>query len=163
MKAFGSSLSPTLALTVALLAGQAMVPARAGLGDTVASVQSDRLSMKGQLRATPGPGYSVQEITAAAGTVVREYVSSSGVVFAVSWNGPAMPDLKQTLGTYFTQYQTAVTTQRAQATHRGRGHNHLEIRGPSLIVHAGGHMRQYFGVAYVPSLMPPNLSISDLH
>jgi hypothetical protein len=30
-------------------------------------------------------------------------------------------------------------------------------------VHVGGHMRQYFGIAYVPSLVPANLSISDLH
>lgn len=162
MKAFGSSLPIALVLGVALLAGQAMTPAAAGLGDTVASVQSDRLSMKGQLRATSEPGYSVQEISAAAGTVVREYVSPAGVVFAVSWNGPAKPNLAQTLGAYFTQYQAAVNSLRAQST-RPRGHNHLEIRTPSLIVHAGGHMREYFGIAYVPALMPQNLSVSDLH
>lgn len=162
MKAFGSSLTIALALGVALLAGEAMTPAAAGLGDTVASVQSDRLSMKGQLRSRSEPGYSVEEITAAAGTLVREYVSPAGVVFAVSWNGPALPNLQQTLGSYFTQYQTAEKMQRAQAGH-GHGHNHMEIRTPTLIVHAGGHMRQYFGMAYVPTLMPPNISISDLH
>lgn len=164
MKAFGfgSSLSLALALGMAALAGQALTPAAAGLGDTVASVQADRLSMKGQLRARAEAGYSVQEITAAAGTLVREYVTPAGVVFAVSWNGPAMPNLQQTLGSYFTQYQTAERTQRAQGAHL-RGHNHLEIRTPTLIVHAAGHMRQYFGVAYVPALMPANLSISDLH
>lgn len=162
MKAFRSSLSIALAAGVALLAGEAMAPAKAGLGDTVASVQADRISMKGQLRETAGAGYSVEEITAASGTVVREFVSSSGVVFAVSWNGPAMPNLPQTFGPYFTQYQNAVQAQRAQGVH-DRGHNHLQIRTSSLIVHAGGHMRQYFGFAYVPSLMPQNLSPSDLH
>ena len=162
MKAYGSSLSVALAVGVALLAGQAVVPAAAGLGDPVASVQSDRLSMKGQVRARSEAGYSVQEITAAAGTVVREYVSPAGIVFAVSWNGPAKPNLQQTLGSYFAQYQTAANAQRAQAGHH-RGHNHLQIRTPSLIVHAGGHMREYFGIAYVPSLMPQNLSVSDLH
>lgn len=162
MKAFGSKLSVALALGAALFAAQALAPAKAGLGQTVSAVQADRASMKGQLRARSEAGYSVEEITAASGTVVREYVSPSGVVFAVSWYGPAMPDLAQALGSYFTQYQTAVQARHAQGMHHF-GHNRLQIRTPSLIVHAGGHMRQYFGVAYVPSLMPPNLSLSDLH
>ena len=161
MKAFVSSLSVALALGAVLLAGQAMAPARAALGDTATSVQADRVSVKGQLRARSGAGYTVQEITAATGTVIREYVSPAGVVFAVKWSGPAMPNLQQMLGTYFAQYQSAVQTQRA-STQRG-GHHHVEVRAPSLIVHSSGHMRQYSGIAYVPSLVPPNLSISDLH
>lgn len=161
MKAFGSTLSLALGLGAALLAGGALAPARAGLGDTVASVQADRVSMKGQLRARSEPGYSVQEITASNGAVVREYVSPAGRIFAVSWSGQAKPNLQQTLGSYFTQYRTAVQAQRS--TGKRTGHHHLEIRGPSLVVHAGGHMRQYFGLAYVPSLVPQNLSISDLH
>jgi hypothetical protein len=162
MKAFSSTLPVALALGTLLLAAEAVAPAKAALGDAVASVQADQASMKGQLRTRSAPGYSVQEITTAAGTMVREYVSPAGVVFAVSWNGPAMPNLQQTLGTYFAQYQTSV---KAQRTARGMypGHNHVEVQAPSLIVHAGGHMRQYFGLAYVPSLLPQNLSISDLH
>lgn len=161
MKASGSPLSAALALAVLALAGQSVVPARAGLGQTVASVQADRVKLKGQLRARSGPGYSVQEITAATGTVVKEYVSPAGVIFAVRWSGPSMPDLKQTLGAYFAQYEATLKQQRRSGP-RG-GHNHVEIRAPSLVVHAGGHMRQYFGIAYVPSLVPPNLSISALH
>lgn len=160
MKAFGSRWSVALALGTALLAGQSMAPAKAGLGDTVASVQADRVRMKGELRTSSGPGYSVQEITAPSGTIVREYISPSGQVFAVRWSGPAMPDLQQILGTYFTQLQSAVQTQRAAG--KRTGHHHLEVHGPSLVVHAGGHMRQYSGMAYVPALVPQNLSISDL-
>ena len=162
MKVFSSTLSAALASGALLLACGSMVPAKAALGDKVASVQADQASMKGQLRARSGTGYSVQEITTASGTLVREYVSPAGVVFAVSWSGPAMPNLQQTLGTYFVQYTASV---RSQLTARGMhpGHNHVEVHSPSLIVHAGGHMRQYFGLAYVPSLIPQNLSISDLH
>jgi hypothetical protein len=162
MRAFGSRLFFALTLGAVLLIKGAWLPAAAGLGDTVASIQADRVTLKGQLRVRSEPGYSVQEITAGNGTVVREYVSPAGVVFAVSWSGQAMPNLRQTLGAYFTQYQAAVKTERADGRHRS-GHNHLEVRTPSLIVHAGGHMRQYFGIAYVPSLLPPNVSISDLH
>lgn len=160
MKVFGSTLSVALALGAVLLAAGAPAPARAGLGESVASVQADRVSMKGQLRTRSEPGYSVQEITAGNGALVREYVSSSGVIFAVSWSGPAMPNLQQTLGTFFARYQAAVAAQRSMS---GRaGHHHLMVRAPSLVVRAGGHMRQYFGMAYVPSLLPQNLSISDL-
>jgi Protein of unknown function (DUF2844) len=162
MRSFASPLSVALALGAVLLARGAWLPARAALGDTVASIRADQVSLKGQLRVRSEPGYSVQEITAATGTVVREYLSPAGVVFAVAWNGRTMPNLKQTLGTYFAQYQGAVKSQRADHVHR-LGHNHLEVRTPALIVHAGGHMRQYFGIAYVPTLLPPNLSISDLH
>lgn len=161
MRAFGSALSMALALGAVLLAAETVVPAKAALGDTVASVEADRVSLKGQLRTRSAPGYSVQEITAANGTVVREFISPSGVVFAVSWSGPAMPNLQQTLGTYFAKYQTAVKAQRGPGARSG--HNHLQIRTPSLIVHAGGHMRQYFGLAYVPALLPQNVSVSDLH
>ena len=42
-------------------------------------------------------------------------------------------------------------------------HDHVQLRTPHLVVHAGGHMRQFYGMAYVPSLVPANLSISDLH
>lgn len=160
MKAFGSIPALALALGAVLLAGEAMAPAKAALGETVASVQGDRVSMKGQLRTRSEPGYSVQEITGASGVIVREYVAPSGVVFAVSWSGPAMPNLQQTLGAYFSQYVTAAKAQRAKG--QRVGHHHLEIHQPSLVVHAGGHMRQYFGLAYVPALVPQNISISDL-
>ncbi|MGA7539164.1 MAG: DUF2844 domain-containing protein [Steroidobacteraceae bacterium] len=162
MRSFGSPLSLALALGALLLAKGAWLPATAALGDTVASIQADQVSLKGQLRVRSEPGYSVQEITAANGTLVREFVSPAGVVFAVSWNGGAMPNLQQTLGTYFAQFQAAVKSQRADHVHR-LGHDQLEVRTPTLVVRAGGHMRQYFGIAYVPSLLPPNLSISDLH
>ena len=161
MKSLGSSLSTGLALGALLLTAQALTPVRAALGEPVASVQEDQVRMKGQVRTQSAPDYSVQEITAASGTVVREYVSPSGVIFAVSWNGPAMPNLQQTLGTYFVQYQGNIKAQRAAGERAG--HNRVQIRTPSLVVHAGGHMRQYFGLAYVPSLLPTNLSISDLH
>jgi Protein of unknown function (DUF2844) len=162
VRSLGSPASLALALGALLFAKGAWLPATAALGDTVASVQADQVSLKGQLRVRSEPGYSVQEITAANRAVVREYLSPGGVVFAVSWSGPDMPNLRQTLGSYFAQLQVAVRSQRSAHLHRG-GHNHLEVRTPTLVVRAAGHMRQYFGIAYVPSLLPPNVSISDLH
>lgn len=161
MKTLVSTLPMALALGAVLFAVEALAPARAGLGQTADSVRADGVSLKGQVRARSETGYSVQEITAANGTVVREFVSPAGIVFAVSWSGPTVPNLQQTLGSYFAQYQAAVKTQRTSGPRTG--HHRLVVRSPSLVVHAGGHMRQHFGLAYVPSLVPQNLSISDLH
>ena len=157
MKAIHPPLAATLLFGTGLLLGSAHAPARAGLGQPVASVSADRARMKGQLRQRAGIGYTVEEITLPSGTVVKEFVSPSGIVFAVSWHGPTMPNLEQTLGSqYFSQLKAAEKTQRF-------GRNHIELTGPKFVLHAGGHMRAFFGMAYVPSLLPSGVSLSDLH
>jgi hypothetical protein len=143
------------ALGIALLARSIAMPAFAALGEDAASIENDRAQMKGQSRLTSVAGYSVHEIQLPSGTIVREYVSPGGKVFAVSWRGPAIPDLQQTLGTYFEQYKAAAGTSRS-------GHHHLTVRQPGLVAHAGGHMRAWAGQAYVPSLLPPNFSVDDI-
>lgn len=143
------------ALGIALLARSIAMPAFAALGEDAASIENDRAQMKGQSRLTSVAGYSVQEIQLPSGTIVREYISPGGKVFAVSWHGPAIPDLQQTLGTYFEQYKAAAGTSRG-------GHHHLTVRQPDLVAHAGGHMRAWAGQAYVPSLLPPNFSVDDI-
>jgi hypothetical protein len=135
----------------------AALPALAALGGDATSVTADVAKMKGQARATAAAGgYTVSEITLPAGTVLREYVSPAGKVFAVTWKGMMPPDLQQTLGTYFEQYKAAA------ATAPRDGHHHLTVRQPDLVVSTGGHMRAWKGVAYVPSLLPPNFSLDDI-
>ncbi|HEY6925119.1 MAG TPA: DUF2844 domain-containing protein [Steroidobacteraceae bacterium] len=143
------------AVAATLLAGSVTLPAFAALGGDAASVDTDVARMKGQARATAVAGYTVQEITLPSGTVVREYVSAEGKVFAVTWRGMSQPDLQQTLGTYFEQYKAA-----ASAPHAG--HHHLTIHQPELILSSGGHMRAWSGKAYVPALLPPNFSVDDI-
>jgi len=59
-------------------------PALAALGGDISSIEGDRVSMKGALTAfTTVKGYSVHEITTAAGVHVREYLTSDGKVMAV--------------------------------------------------------------------------------
>jgi hypothetical protein len=145
-----------VAIAVAGLAQAAPPLALAALGGDVVSVQADGAHMKASVRpGTSVAGYTVQEMTLPSGTVVREYVSSAGKVFAVGWNGPTMPDLRQTLGTYFEQYIAG-----ASAPHVG--HRHLTVRQSDLVVQSNGRPRAFYGRAYVPSLLPPNVSIDDL-
>ena len=130
-------------------------PALASLGGTAASVEADRAKMKGVTRITPTVDYSVHEIETAAGTVVREYVSADGKVFAVSWHGPGMPDLAQLLGSYATTLQQA-------ASQPHYNHHRLNIETPEVVMHSGGHMRTLYGRAWVPALLPQNFSPKDI-
>jgi Protein of unknown function (DUF2844) len=139
-----------------LVSQGACLPALAGLGGDATTVEADRASMKGQVRVTTAAaGYTVHEIQTPNGTVVHEYVSPAGKVFAVTWKGPLMPDLGQTLGAYAAQYQAA-----ASAPHIG--HRHLSVDTSDVVIRSDGHMRLFTGYAYVPSLLPTNLSISDI-
>lgn len=128
------------------------VPAWAVLGQSVESVRSDQAYLKGQLRSTALQGFSVQQINSADGTVVKEFVSPAGKVFGISWTGPTMPNLAQLLGTtYFEQFQQA---HRSAARRRGP----VTVQTDQLVVESGGHMRAFHGRAYVPGLLPGNLS-----
>lgn len=130
------------------------LPAFAGLGEDVSSVQADQLHMQGTLRTTQSAAYTVHEIQAATGTVVREFVSSSGKVFGVAWQGPWLPDMRQLLASYFDQYQKGAQAQVAARP----GRRPLMIEQPGLVVESGGHMRAFAGRAYVPDMLPQGVS-----
>ena len=153
-RANGRKLSALTVLSSALITW-ACTPALAALGANTASVEIDRQQMSGQLRVVPAAGYSVHEIVTPTKTTVREYVSTTGQVFAVSWQGPLMPDLRQALGSYFEEFQRAARPAPGQR-------RHLSVEQPDLVVHSSGRMRSFHGVAYVPALLPPNFSPQDI-
>jgi hypothetical protein len=143
-------------LVAGVLTSQVLcLPAFATLGEDVATVENDRVQMKAQLRTTSVAGYAVHVIQDSAGTSVREYVSASGKVFAVAWDGPLLPNFQQTLGKYFADYNSG-----ASSPHVGR--RHLTIQRADLVVHSNGRMRAFYGNAYVPSLLPANFSVDDI-
>src|SRR5580692_3338843 len=63
------------------------LPASASLGGRASTVESDRAQMNASHQVTQHNAYEVHEIQAPGGTVVDEYVSAAGTVFAVSWHG----------------------------------------------------------------------------
>jgi len=129
--------------------------ADAGLGQAASSVPTDATQLKGSIKATEHAGYQVQEIQLPSGTLVREFVGPNGTVFAVAWNGPTVPNLRQALGQYFDNFVAA-----ARAKHGD--HHHLQIQKDDLVVQAGGHMRAFSGRAYLPQAVPAGVSIGDL-
>jgi hypothetical protein len=143
-------------LSIATLAISA--PAFAALGEDSSSVQTDMVHMQGSLRITPGQAFTVHEIQAATGTTVREYASPSGKIFAVAWQGPWLPNMRQLLASYFAQYEQAL--QAGGAARAGR--RPLLIEQPGLVVQSGGHMRSFSGRAYIPEMMPQGVRAEDI-
>jgi len=133
------------------------LPARASLGANVSSVESDRARMNASTKTMQHDAYEVREMEAPGGTVVDEYVSPEGTVFAVTWHGQFPPPMQQILGTYFQQYTAAL-----QAQPKMYGHRPLNIQESGLVVQTGGHMRAHFGRAYIPDLLPQGVTVSQI-
>jgi hypothetical protein len=133
-------------------------PAFGSLGGTLDSVQADQSRMMATIKSTDARGFSIHEMTTPVGVVVREYVSASGRVFGVAWQGPFMPDMRQILGTYFQHFSRAAKAERDR--HRSR--NLLLITEPGIFVESGGHIRAYSGRAYDPGLLPEGIHGNDV-
>ena len=100
--------------------------------------------------------YTLRDTTLLAGTRVREYVSGSGVVFAVTWEGPVLPNLKELLGPHF-ETMVAESAKRPKA-----GRSNLEVRLPGIVINSGGHMRAFEGSAWIPAELPAGFSADDV-
>src|SRR5579862_6616533 len=131
--------------------------AGASLGGDLSSVHDDQMKMQGTLRTTSREAYDVHEIQSPGGVTLREYVSRSGNVFGLSWQGRSHPDLHQVLGSYYDAYVQGVQAQRA-ARH---GHGPLLIQQPGLTIQIGGHMRSLVGKAYLPQALPAGIRPED--
>jgi hypothetical protein len=97
--------------------------------------------------------YSVHVVTLPSGTEVREYVAPNGIVFAVAWNGPTLPNLKATLGAAFDRYASANATRRATP---------LAVAADDLVVYSAGHLRAFVGHAYLPHAVPAGVNINAI-
>ena len=133
------------------------LPVAASLGGSKASVEADRALMSANVSVTTNSNYEVHQIQAPEGTVVDEYVSSTGTVFAVAWHGHFLPNMQQILGSYFSQYSGALQSQQRQY-----GRHPLNIQQQGLVVQTGGHMRNYFGRVYITSLLPAGVNADQI-
>ncbi len=102
------------------------------------------------------PVYTVTQSTLDSGTVVREYSDASGVVFAVSWKGPVLPDLRTLLGDKFT-VMTSNAAKRPKA-----GHSQLAVNQSDVVIVSNGHMRAYAGQAWLPGALPAGFDTSTI-
>lgn len=130
----------------------------AALGGGAASISADGAALNGQLSTTTMTQYDVHEITSDS-LVVHEYLTREGQVFAITWQGPFKPDLRQLLGDYFARYQSAVA---AAGDDRAGKHSHFTVSSADLVVQSNGRLRAFQGLAYIPSLVPAGVSVGEL-
>jgi len=141
--------------TVAALVGAEI--AQAALGEPVDSVAMDMNALSASQGATTVQnGYTIHNIKNDSMSV-REYVSPSGAVFGIAWNGMNQPDLTNLLGTYFGEYQEALI----QAPYNP-GHRFSRIKTNNVVVEKWGHMRNIQGRAYVPTLIPTGVNVDEI-
>jgi len=116
-----------------------------------ASIQASNQSISQSIRPLAGATLHTQQL--ASGITLRQYVNPAGLMFAVGWAGPVLPDFRYLLGDYFLRYSQAQRQQSRQ----------IHIQSPDLMLEAGGMMRAFSGHAYLPALLPPTLSAADIH
>lgn len=100
--------------------------------------------------------YTVTQSTLDDSTVVREYSDSAGVVFAVSWNGPFLPDLRTLLGAHFDTLRSE-TAKQPKA-----GHSQVAIDRSDVVIVSNGHMRSFSGKAWIPAALPAGFSTDSI-
>ena len=149
------AVAATLAAGVAIAVGLAG-PARAGLGEGVESLARDRAAVRGvDERLTPMAAYDLHEMPTADGGAVREYVSRSGVVFGVAWNGRTKPDLSALLGAHYADYLKAAARPHVN-------HKVLSIEEAGFVMVLVKMPRGFSGTAHVPTLLPDGVAAGEV-
>lgn len=91
--------------------------------------------------------WTVSAQTGADGITVTRYINTAGTIFAVSWDGPAKPNLKALLGTYFG------------AMPQGIGARVATAQQGDLVIYSSGSMPHFSGYALLKSQTPAGFSI----
>jgi hypothetical protein len=130
--------------------------ARATLGEDLASVGINEQHLGAVhriVKLSSVAGGERHDLELSSGTVVHEYLSPTGAIYAVTWSGPLKPNLVELLGHYAPQLANRM---------RGIGHNHMRVIGEDFRLESSGHRRASSGTAWVPSLVPAGVTIGSL-
>ena len=139
------------ALVLVTVLAAAAIPGWAALGGSVESVAADQVRLQAKRSVVEMQDYTLHIISLDDGTLIREYVTPAGKVFGISWSGPTIPDLTQLLGSYNTEFQSAV---HAKAGRRRTA----AVHDSDLVVESSGHMRAFYGRAYLNSMLPSGVN-----
>ncbi len=142
-------------LSVALLLAGLPLTASAALGEPEAALATEAQTLKSTVKVTERTAYRVHTLALPSGTVLREYATAGGNVFAVAWSGPTIPNLRQALGAHFAAFADAAQTNRL-------GRRHFQLEQTDLVMQSGGRMRAFAGRAYLPQELPAGINVDDL-
>ena len=125
----------------------------AGLGQDLESIKIERMRMAAQHRVTSAAQYSLHELQGADGSRVRQYVSASGMVFAVSWRTLYKPDLSALLGPSYPVYALSAQV----AAQRAGVQRHFRHADVDLVLQSSAHLHVFSGFALRRSMLPRGL------
>lgn len=145
-----------LSLLQGALAWAALGSTASDFGNTATQTKLAARSLAATSNASNGAVYTVTQSTLDSGTLVREYADASGTVFAVSWKGPTLPDLRTLLGDKF-----AVMTSNAGKRPKA-GHSQLAVNQSDVVIVSNGHMRAFEGQAWIPSALPAGFDTTTI-
>ena len=129
----------------------------AGLGESVAVIEQDRVAMHAQKALQVQSTYTVHVLQMANGGLVRQYASADQRVFAVSWVSVGKPDLATLLGPSYGRYVAGVRASVQQRPGAGRQFHHS---AQDLVVHSSAHLNVFKGYAYHPSMLPAGFGLA---
>jgi hypothetical protein len=122
------------------------------LGGDAASVQADQQIWAASSVSAMLGSATLYTQSLPNGLTVRQYVDAGGVVLAVGWTGPVLPDFERLLGNSFVRYSDALRTQR-------RG---VSLHESDLVIESSGMMRAFSGRVYMPQRLPAMLTAQDI-
>ncbi|SAI04830.1 Protein of uncharacterised function (DUF2844) [Bordetella ansorpii] len=138
----------------------AALPAHAELGGTPTWPAPQISTFQARALAATTTPFNVIQTLLPSGTTVREYVTPSGTVFGIVWDGPDMPPLNTLLGAYFPTYRQALDARRA--ARRGGAPGPVQVEEAGLTVQSGGHMGSFIGRAYLTDSIPSGVTAADI-
>ncbi len=99
------------------------------------------------------PATSAQFVQAQAG--VTQYANGAGIVYAVAWKTRTPVDVQALLGGYTAQFNAARNP-------RAGLNAPLMLNTPSFVAHAFQTPGHWFGLAYIPALVPAGVNPESL-
>jgi hypothetical protein len=153
MMKIGRAFLATGAITGCLLG----VPknAHATLGGDVVSIAANEEHLNGVRHVLKLASGERHDLELPSGIVVHQYVAPGGAVYAITWRGPRMPDLRELLGPYFEQLAR-------RDLRPWNGHHRVNLVGSDLMVRSSGHRGSFAGRAWVPSLVPAGIGVDEV-
>ena len=137
-----------------MILGALLLPcaSRAELGGNIASILSEQKEFNSQLSSAQQNGVNVYTQTLPSGIVLQEYLSSNGVIFAVTWSGPSLPNLQVLLGGYFKDYLVAIKESRRS----------VYLSNENIVIQSSGMMGAFQGFAFLPKQAPAGFTPNNL-
>lgn len=149
-------------LTLALAAGSSL--ALAALGGVPHNPEPKRAETVSRLAASSEKThmsetrYTVHQTVLPTGTRVEEFALPGGKVFAVTWDGPVLPDWRLFFGDSYPAFEELARKKRQSGVVGGA----LVSQQPELVVVSRGRMGSFSGHAYLPARVPTGLAMSSL-